>query len=96
MAEDIYSFIKIPEEYYYEFYSEGPKGLIKKIVSYRLIQEMPIKLYDLGFGDWNNEIQDVDDKTNTNNQDRQKVLATVAETVLDFLENNPNACIRKR
>jgi hypothetical protein len=93
MAEDIYSFIKIPEEYYYEFYSKGPKGLVKKIVSYRLIQEMPFKLYNLGFGDWNNETQNVDDKINTNNQDRQKVLGTVAETVLDFLENRSKSAV---
>ena len=93
MAEDIYSFIKVPEEYYYEFYSEGPKGLVKKIVSYRLIQEIPIKLYNLGFGDWDTKIQDVDDKVNTNNQDRQKVLATVAETILDFLKTQPNAAV---
>jgi len=89
MAGDTYSFTIVPEEYYYEFYSAGPKGLVKKIVSYRLIQEVPIKLYNLGFGDWNNEMQDIDDKINTNNQDRQKVLTTVAKTALDFLDKHP-------
>lgn len=93
MSENVYSFIKVPEEYYYEFYSEGPKGLVKKIVTYRLIQETPFRLYNLGFGDWNAEMQDVDNRINTNNQDRQKVLATIAETVLDFLRNSPNAAV---
>ena len=41
----------MPEEYYYEFFSEGPKGKIKKVVRYRLIEAYPNKVYNLGFGD---------------------------------------------
>jgi len=85
MADDKYSYYRVPEEYYYEFYSEGPKGIIKKVVRYSLIEEFPYKIYNLGFGDWIEERQDVDDLINTNNQDRQKVLGTVADTVVDFL-----------
>jgi hypothetical protein len=93
MAEDRYPYLKIPEEYYYEFYSEGPKGNIKKIVRYSLIQEKPYKIYNLGFGDWDETENDVDDMVNTNNQDRQRVLATVADTVMDFLKNHPKASV---
>ena len=32
MKEEKYSFNKLPEEFYYEFFSEGPKGTIKKVV----------------------------------------------------------------
>ena len=34
----------------YEFYSEGPKGKVKKIVRYQKISEKPI-VYNLAFGD---------------------------------------------
>lgn len=93
MAEDRYPYLKIPEEYYYEFYSEGPKGVIKKVVRYNLIQEIPFKIYNLGFGDWNEKENDVDDMVNTNNQDRQRVLATVANTVIDFLTHDPEVSV---
>lgn len=93
MADEKYSFSKVPEEHYYEFYSNGPKGVIKKVVRYSLIQEHPYKVFNLGFGDWDKERQDVDDQINTNNDDRQKVLATVAETVVDFLVVYPHAVI---
>lgn len=93
MADDKYSFSKVPEEHYYEFYSNGPKGIIKKVVRYSLIQEGPYKVFNLGFGDWDNELQDVNDRINNNNHDRQKVLATVADTVIDFLDRHPYAVI---
>lgn len=93
MANDKYIYLKVPEEYYYEFYSEGPKGIVKKLVRYSLIQEFPYKIYNLGFGDWNETNKDVDDLVTTNNNDSQKVLATVADTVVDFLNNQPHAAV---
>lgn len=93
MKEEKYSFNKLPEEFYYEFFSEGPKGTIKKVVRYRLIQEHPSRIYNLGFGDWNEENVDIEDMVATNNQDRQKVLATVADTVLDFTGSHPDAFV---
>jgi hypothetical protein len=93
MKEEKYSFNRLPEEYYYEFFSEGPKGNIKKIVRYRLIEEAPNRIYNLGFGDWDDELEDVNDKIATNNKDRQKVLVTVADTVLDFTKYNPGASV---
>lgn len=96
MAEDRYRYSKIPEGYYYEFYSEGPKGVIKKTVRYRLIQEIPFKIYNLGFGDWDETENDVDDMINTNNQDQQRVLATVADTVIDFLKHQPDVSVFAR
>lgn len=93
MADDKYNYSRVPEEYYYEFYSEGPKGKIKKVVRYSLIQMSPHKVYNLGFGDLDEDTQEVNDRINTNNADRQKVLATVADTVMDFLNNHPKATI---
>ena len=93
MKEEKYSYKKLAEEHYYEFFSEGPKGKIKKVVRYRLIHVFPNRIYNLGFGDWSEELGDVDDTVATNNKDRQKVLATVADTVLDFTKNHPDAFI---
>lgn len=77
----------------FEFYSEGPNGKIKKIVRYSPQNANGIKYFNLGFGDWNEELQQVDDKPNTNNGDREKILATVASTVLVFTEKFPDAMI---
>ena len=84
MEEQKYLYKRLPEAYYYEFFSEGPKGRVKKVVRYRLLEEFPKRIFNLGFGDWDDERGDVDDKIKTNNSDRQKVLATVADTVMDL------------
>lgn len=93
MKEERYSFTKIPEEFYYEFFSEGPKGKVRKLVRYKRIEEEPTEIYNLSFGDWDEAAGDADDSTKTNNHDRQKVLATVADTILDFTDLHPEAAI---
>jgi len=93
MKEVKYSFTRLPEAYYYEFFSEGPRGRVKKIVGYKLIEERPNRIYNLGFGDWDDQTEDLNDTIATNNHDRQKVLATVADTVLDFTKNQPGASV---
>lgn len=72
----------------YVFYSEGPRGRIKKGVFFTKIGG---NLFNLGFGDWNEESQDLDDSSRSNNGDRDKVLATVAFTTLDFTDHFPGA-----
>jgi hypothetical protein len=72
----------------YEFFSEGPRGKIRKAVFYTKIGS---NLYNLGFGDWNEELQDVDDSNRTNNGDRDQVLATVAATAITFTNHFPDA-----
>jgi hypothetical protein len=65
MKEERYSFKKIPEEFYYEFFSEGPKGKIKKLVRYKLIDDSEQEIYNLSFGDWNETTGDADDNIAT-------------------------------
>lgn len=72
----------------YEFYSEGPKGRIKKIVRYRRISNDPIT-YNLAFGDEDANGQ-VNDSVNSNNQDKDIVLITVASTVNAFCDHHGN------
>ena len=75
----------------FEFVSEGPKGKIAKIIQYT---ETNLKgFYNLGFGDKNEITGEIEDNIVTNNQDSQKVLATVASTVYAFTERNPGCWI---
>jgi hypothetical protein len=67
----------------FEFISEGPKGRITKLVQYSKIDE---NAYNLAFGDKKEGENEIDDKIITDNKDSQKVLATVAATVLAFTE----------
>lgn len=75
----------------YEFYSDGPKGLIRKVVrfSYVDLPEVGLEYFNLGFGDWSAERVRIDDFVVSNNEDADKVLATVAFTVMDFTDNYP-------
>ncbi|MDD3688205.1 MAG: hypothetical protein PHE56_15765, partial [Bacteroidales bacterium] len=50
-------------------------------------------VYNLAFGDYNEETRTIDDITITNNGDSIKVLATVASTVYAFIEKYPEAWI---
>jgi hypothetical protein len=74
----------------YLFFSEGPKGKITKGVIY---SKIGINLFNLGFGDWNESLKELDDSSRSNNKDRDKVLATVAFTAIDFTNAFPEARI---
>ena len=74
----------------YEFISSGPKGEIKKVV--RFTQITP-HLFNLGFGDFDEEMDAINDLIVTNNNDSRKVLATVASVVQDFTLKNNRAWI---
>ncbi|MCU0440570.1 MAG: hypothetical protein MUC49_21965 [Raineya sp.] len=49
----------------YEFISEGPKGKIKKIVQFT--ETGTDDVYNLAFGDYNEETKSIDDLAVTNN-----------------------------
>jgi hypothetical protein len=60
----------------FEFTSSGPKGQIKKIVKY---SETNLKdVYNLAFGEKRQSTVEIDDKTISNNDDIDMVLATDA------------------
>src|SRR5688572_31600082 len=88
-----YPFVKVEEVHYYEFNSKGPKGVVKKIVLYdnRNFQANPI--FNLVFGDWDPVTRQPNENVVTNNNDRKKVLSTVAATVLHFLTDRPSGVI---
>jgi hypothetical protein len=74
----------------FEFVSEGKNGKISKFVIYR--ETNLYNLYNLGFGDKNEE-GEINDLIITNNGDSQQVLATVASTLLHFTDKYPDAMI---
>ena len=76
---------------YYEFISEGPKGMIRKIVEYS--ETGTENVYNLGFANYDDKTKTTSDISVTNNGDSLKVLATVASTVYAFIQKNPKAWI---
>jgi hypothetical protein len=77
----------------FEFYSEGPKGRIRKIVRFALKVTDGVPYYNLSFGDWGNDEGRMDDISVSDNGDAEKILATVAIIVFRFLEDLPNALV---
>ena len=77
----------------FEFSSEGPKGKIKKVVRYSVQNANGITYFNLGFGDLNKETGKIDDLAISDNNDRDKILATVAATVLEFTDHFPGAMV---
>jgi hypothetical protein len=75
----------------FEFTSEGPKGQIPKLIKF---SETTLKgFYNLAFGDKNSETDDIDDTVVSNNNDSEKILATVVSAVYSFTEKENEAWI---
>ena len=77
----------------YEFYSEGPKGAIKKVIRFMLVTVEGYSYYNPGFGDWNEAEKKIDDFIVSNNHDAEMVLATVASAVINFTDHYPELTI---
>lgn len=50
-------------------------------------------VFNLAFGDWDEKRQTIADLVRSNNNDRNKVLATVAFTVFEFINHHPNVIV---
>jgi hypothetical protein len=74
----------------YEFCSEGPKGKIKKVVRFTLRNAQGTTYFNLGFGDLDSTGTQMDDKAISNNHDKEKVLTTVAQIVVEFIARYPD------
>lgn len=85
-----YPVVSTNEHRKYEFLSVGPNGYIKKYVFYEAYGD---DLYNLAFGDWSEFQREINDKVRSNNHDRDKVMATVAGTVIEFLKHYPCATV---
>jgi hypothetical protein len=81
----------------YVFESDGPRGVIMKVVQFcpvDLEESTFENVYNLGFGDYDSTTRTLDDKVNSNNGDRDIVLASVAAAALHFLSENSNLTLR--
>jgi len=77
----------------YFFESEGDKSIIKAIEYYPLIEMNGRTVYNLGFGDYVEELGTIVDNVNSNNGDVYIVFNTVLSTVPVFFEKYPDAVI---
>lgn len=83
-----YEYLTEGEAKLFKFSSDGPKGKIKKLVVYSQMLEEDI--YNIAFGDYDEETDSINDTVITNNSDSQKVLATVVSTLYVFTNKYPN------
>ncbi|MFT4156174.1 DUF6934 family protein [Parafilimonas sp.] len=77
----------------FQFESLGPNGRVLKVIVVTPQNSNGVTYFNLAFGDWDKAQQKLDDLSITNNNDREKVLATVAAVVLEFLNNFPDMMV---
>lgn len=74
----------------YEFYSEGPKGSIRKLVIFTKVPDTEPPIFNLAFGDAHPITGKLNDAVISNNENRDIVLATVANTIATFCDHYGN------
>lgn len=75
----------------FEFISEGSNGAIRKLIQFQETNEPG--LFNLAFGDKNNDTGDIDDLAISNNGDTDKILATVIAALYAFFDKHPEAFV---
>lgn len=93
MNKDYYPYFGNASKMTFEFESDGRNGKIKKEVQYTLVNDGGFVYFNLGFGDLNEQTGDINDLSISNNEDRDKILNTVAATVLEFTNYFPKAVV---
>lgn len=76
----------------YRFHSDGPKGTVEKCIQLTQVSVNP-NVYNLAFGDLDQQTGRVNDSSVSNNKDRDKILATIAASVITFCEHYPDAMV---
>ena len=93
MEWEIYEFKKTKNGLHYSFFSEGPRGRIGKVIEFQWMRGLGSSTFNLAFGDFNESKDLLDDRSVSNNDDRLKVLHTVAAAIIDFLEDRHQSII---
>ena len=91
MEWEIYELEK--DEKGYWFYSEGPRGRIRKVIEFQWVRGLGSSTFNLAFGDLKDGADRMDDRSVSNNHDRLKVLHTVATAVIYFLRDHPRSIL---
>jgi hypothetical protein len=74
----------------FEFFSTGKKGSILKLIAFMRTKRAGV--YNLAFGDID-EYGEIDDLSISDNGDRNKILATVAKAVDEYIKKFPRRSI---
>lgn len=79
----------------FDFISVGPKGRIRKSIKFTEVRSSNPGdvIFNLSFGDADFSTGSIDDLNRSGNNDTQKVLATVAQAVLEFTDAFPDCGI---
>lgn len=83
-----YPFTSSNRQMTFEFTSEGPKGLIHKLIHFQRIGIGIV--FNLAFGDKEPAGRQINDTITSNNGDGEKVLATVVATIYAFTDKYPH------
>ncbi len=75
----------------FEFISEGTRGNIRKLIQFQETNEK--NLYNIAFGDKDEDTGEINDLAVSNNGDIEKVLATVVSALYAFCDRYPDAFI---
>lgn len=75
----------------FEFISEGPKGVIRKLIQFQPAYQQEI--FNLAFGDKDPETDAINDLAISSNGDMEKILATVVAAVYAFFDKHPDAMV---
>jgi hypothetical protein len=75
----------------FEFISEGPKGVIRKLIESQ--QTTNSEIYNLAFGDFNSHTNEIDDLAISDNGDTEKILGTVVSALYVFFHEYPNCYV---
>jgi hypothetical protein len=90
MQIDRYEFLIAESLIDFQFESDGPKGKIKKIVSFSPLNSEGITYFNLAFGDLIPETGRLDDVAISDNKDTLKILSTIASIALEFTQLFPD------
>src|ERR1051326_8529854 len=93
MEWERYDTMKGKDDWTYYFYSNGPKGRIRKGVRFQHRPELGQNVYNLFFGDYDEGADRMDDKVVSNNGDYKTILRTLAEITDEFVNSYPRAII---
>lgn len=80
-----------PELTRFEFVSEGPNGAIRKLIEFQLTNTPDV--YNLAFGDRDAQSGQLDDLAVSDNNDTDKVLATVVAALYAFFDKHPDVFV---
>lgn len=75
-------------DFAFQFYSKGDTTYDMLIAIVKIPNQE--KAYNLGFGVWDRETNELNDKIETNNGDADLILGTVGKIALEYLDRHPD------